>query len=225
MTLRTSTLSIEGVYQGSKYLKYHVLCDMEELKTLFEALDPFWIFPLTGAGSGTGIEKESFLKEYGSWIEKLKRGHLPEGADLKKLLACAFTTELEALWKQEVPGERFIIKIAKPVVLVQAHFFTYSSIDGVFRPMTMGEKSIFWGLEFSFPQIYQDPKTMELLEVDKSENWAFFQKIKHWVRNSTKATPFTVEGKKINVPIRLGKNCFSWIHQHPQLTWIHVYGS
>lgn len=217
MTLRTSTLALEGVYQGSKYLKYQVLCDGDELSQLFDSLKPFWIYPLTGLVNGEEIEQARFLEEYRGWIELLKSGQVPSDADLRKMLACAFTADVEALWKQEVPGQRFLIKIAKPVVQVQAHFFSYSPIDAVFRPMTMGMGSIFWGLQFSFPQIYQDPKTMEFFEVEECANCELFQKIKLWVREFTRATPFVVDGKKTNVPIRLGKNCFSWIHSHKQL--------
>lgn len=217
MTLKTSTPALEGVYQGSKYLKFQVLCDAEELRVLFDAVEPCWIFPLTGVGDGKAIEKERFITEYSTWIDGLKVGKMPSDVDLRRILAAALTVELDALWKQEVPGGRFIVKMAKPVVQVQAHFFTYSDLDGVFRPNTMGAKNIFWGLQFSFPQIYQDPKTMELLEVEESPNAELFQKIKLWVREYTRATPFVVGGKKTNVPIRLGKNCFSWIHNHPQL--------
>lgn len=217
MSLRVSSPGLEGVFQGSKFLKHQVLCDAAELSLLFDALAPFWIYPLTGLVDGSPIEPERFLEEYGSWIENLKQGILPSDAELRRLLACAFTAEPDALWKQEVPGNRFIIKPSKPVVQVQAHFFTYSPIDEVFRPMTMGQNNIFWGLQFSFPQIYQDPKTMEFHEIDESPNTDLFQKIKQWARDTTRATPFVVDGKRTNVPIRLGKNCFSWIHHHPQL--------
>ncbi len=222
MTLRISTPATEGVYQGSKYLKYQVLCDAQELRNLFNRLSPFWIYPLTGLGDGEPLEKERFLAEYGGWIEGIKAGKIPSDADLKRLLACAFTAETEALWKQEVPGGRFIIKMAGPMIQVQAHFFTFSPLDRVYRPMTMGSNSIFWGLQFSFPQIYQEPKTMELMEVDESKNSELFQIIKQWVRDETRPTPFIHEEKKTNVPIRLGKNCFPWIHLHPQLLEQHI---
>jgi hypothetical protein len=217
MTLRISTPEAEGIYQGSKYLKYQVLCDAEELRKLFNGLNPFFIYPLTGLSNGEAISQDFFLHRYGEWIDALKEGRVPTDADLRSLLACAFTAETEALWKQAVPQERYIIKMGKPVIQVQAHFFTYSSLDGVFRPMTMGSANIFWGLQFSFPQIYQEPKTMELREIEESQNSELFQKIKQWVRDETRPTPFIVEEKKVNVPIRLGKNCFSWIHNHPQL--------
>ena len=217
MTLRISTPQSEGLYQGSKYLKYQVLCDAEELQKLLTRLGPFSIYLLTGIGDGEPVSPAYFLEEYGSWIDGMKRGGLPTDAELRRLLAAAWTAEGDALWKQQVSGNRFLIKMAKPVVQVQAHFFTYSPIDAVFRPMTMGSASIFWGLQFSFPQIYQDPKTMEFHEVDESPNGELFQGIKQWVRDETRPTPFVAAGRRTNVPIRLGKNCFPWIHRHPQL--------
>ena len=213
MTLRVSNPNEEGVYQGSKWLKLQVLCDGEELRGLFEQIAPFWIFPLTGVVDGQPILQERFLSEYSRWIEGLKQGTVPSDAELRRLLACAWTDDLSALWLQPV-AKGHLTKISKPVVQVQAHFFTYSPIDAVFRPMSMGAESVFWGLQFSFPQIYQDAKTMELSDVEES---GFFKKLRLWTRESTRATPFVVDGKKTNVPIRLGKNCFSWIGRHPQL--------
>lgn len=226
MNLKISTPQAEGIYQGSKFLKHMVLCDADELRLLFESLNPFSIYPLTHISDGMPIDVDTFLDAYRSWIEALKSGCIPKDEELKRYLAAAFVREEDALWKQEIPKNRFLIKMAKPCVQAQAHFFTHSRIDNVFRPMTMGPNAIFWGLHFSFPQIYQDPKTMQLLEVEESLNAELFHTIKLWTRENTRATPFVVDGKRINVPIRLGKNCFEWIHQHPQLKAqkIGVYG-
>lgn len=209
MSLKVSSISEEGVYQASKFLKIQVLCDAEELKILFEQLKPFSIYSLSGLGTGEPIPPEIFLEKYSAWIEQLKTGSIP-----KDVLAWALTDDLSALWKQQVPGKGYLVKMAKPVVQIQGHYFTYSRVDGEFRPMTMGAGSIFWGLQFSFPQVYQDPKTMELCETGENR---LFQTIRKWSRDQTRPTPFVVDGKKTNVPIRLGKNCFSWINNHPQL--------
>ncbi len=219
MSLRVSSVGFEGVYQGSKWLKFQVLCDEEELKALFDCLNPFSIYPLTGIVSleNMPISQTRFLSEYASWIELLKKGEVPDDAALRTVLASAFTAVPDALWLQDLGKNRFLVKIAEPVIQVQAHYFSYSAEDGVFRPMSMGMESIFWGLQFSFPQIYQDPKTMEFLEPKSSPNKVLFQKLREWVREKTRATPFLVEGKKINSPIRIGKKCFSWIGSHPQL--------
>lgn len=213
MTLRISDSNNEGVYQGSKWLKLQILCDREDLMDLFQRLPSFWIFPLTGIVDGKSISHDCFLDEYGRWIASLKMGSVPKNEELKRVLACAFVEDLQSLWLQKV-AKGYLTKIKTPVVQVQAHFFTYSPIDGVFRPMSMGSESVFWGLQFSYPQIYQDGKTMEFREVKSSP---FFRTIQLWMREKTRSTPFLVGGKRINAPIRIGKNCFSWIHNHPQL--------
>lgn len=214
MSLRVSTPDLEGVYQGSKWLKVQALIDKEEMASLLDALGDFWIFPIGGMVDGLPISKKSFIEEYGRWIEDLQKGKVPSSEDLRKITASVFAEDLDSLWLQPLPSGKFLTKISKPVIQVQAHYFTYSSIDGVFRPMSMGTESIFWGLQFSYPQIYQDAKTMEIKEVEEG---ALFRKLQLWVRNFTRPTPFMVDGKKINSPIRLGKRCFSWIHLHPEL--------
>ena len=220
MSLRTSTPQQEGVYQASKFLKFQVLCDREELEDLFGRMGEFWIYPLTGVGDGQEIAKERFLSEWEKWIEELKAGRVPSDAMLRSVLACAWTKDESLLWKQEVVGGRFIVKMGGPVVQVQAHWFTYSDIDGVFRPMTMGPEAVFWGFQLSYPQLYQDPKTMEFVEGEGSE---MFQIIRQWVRDRTRPTPFLVGGKKVNAPIRIGKNCLEWIGNHPQLGKIGIH--
>jgi hypothetical protein len=214
VTLQVSQAQNEGVYQASKWLKIQVLLDAEEMRDLILALGSFWIFPLTGMVDGKPIDSTFFVEEYSRWIEQLKKGEIPSSQELRNLLPCAFVDTLDSLWLQEVAGGKKICKIRKPVVQVQAHFFSYSSLDEVFRPMSLGLNSVFWGMQFSFPQIYQDPKTMELCSVKEG---VLYRKIQLWIREKTSPTPFVVDGKKTNVPIRLGKNCFSWIKQHSQL--------
>jgi len=223
MTPFVSTPEREGVYQGSKWLKFQVLCDGDELESLFNRLFPFSLFPLTGVVDGKAIPIEAFLSEYRSWIEGLKEGRIPEERALRKILAAALVEDVGALWLQEVAGKGYLVKIGKPVVQAQAHWFSYSKADSVFRPMSMGSNSIFWGIQFSYPQIYQDPKTMELKEAEAGR---VFELLRLWVREFTRATPFVVEEKRINASIRLGKQCFSWIGRHPQLAeqGISIYG-
>ncbi len=216
MILAKSHPSIEGIYQGSKWLKLQMLIDREEMDALFAALAPFSIFPITGIVNGEPITSSFFLEEYGRWIEGLKQGIAPDEVSLRRLLACVWTRNADDLYLQEVAEGKYLTKIRHPVLQVQAHFFTYSPLDHVFRPMSMGKESVFWGLQFSYPQIYQDPKTMELIELEEK---GFYRLIQLWTREWTLPTPFFVDGKKTNSPIRLGKRCFSWVNAHPQLKY------
>lgn len=210
--IRVSNPRSEGIYQGSKWLKVPVLCDAEELSLLFD--HSFFIVPLTGLCDGKVLEPKSFLDTYAEWIEQLKQGKVPSDPELRKILACGWTESLESVWLQEIPTKGFLTKISSPIIQVQAHYFSYSRLDRVFRSMSMGEGSVFWGLQFSFPQLFQDPKTMEIHTAGK---YPLFEKVRLWAREHTRATPFLVDGTKTNVPIRLGKKCFSWIEKHPQL--------
>ena len=85
--------------------------------------------------------------------------------------------------------------------------------------MTFGADCITWGLQFSYPQIYQDPVTLEISKADRNEelsNSELFKNLIRWQRLTTRPTPFLTEKGLENIPIRIGKSCFSWINNHPQ---------
>lgn len=214
MTLRISIPSKEGVYQGSKWLKLQVLCEAEEMEPLFERLSPVEIFPLTGIVDGNPIDLEHFLSVYKKWVDNLKKGILPEDLELKKYLAAVCVKNREDLWLQEIPQKGYLTKISRPVLQMQAHYFTYSALDDVIRPMSMGSQSIFWGLQFAFPQVYQDSQTMDIKFV---EDLSIFETLRKWSREFTKPTSFLAGQNRINSSIRIGRKTLSWIHEHPQL--------
>lgn len=212
--LKISHPEIEGIFQGSKWLKFQLLCDAKELGLLFERLTSCQLFPLTGIHNGLPISHSFFLEQWEKWIEGLKKGVVPAAEELRLLFASALTDEPDALWLQAVADKGFLLKLRRPILQLQAHFFTFSSVDKVFRPMSMGPGSIFWGIQFSWPQIYQDPKSMQFCETGKKP---IFETVREWVKEVSRPVPFLVEGEKIFSPIRLGRNCFSWIANHPQL--------
>ena len=216
MIPRISTPAEEGVFQAAKWLKIQALIDGDELAKLLEALPTMQIYPLSGAFSldQLPMKREAFLAAYRFWIETLQRGAVPDGSLLR---AAAWTCSPDSLWLQEIPVSRYLVKPCAPIVQVQAHEMGYSTVDEVFRPMVLSQESIFWGLQFSFPQVYQEPKTQELREVEESANAELFQTIRRWIREHTLATPMLVHGKRVNLPMRLGRACFSWINNHPQL--------
>jgi hypothetical protein len=54
-------------------------------------------------------------------------------------------------------------------------------------------------------------------ETPSFPNTVLFHQIQRWMRGATIPTPFLVDGKGVNVPLRLGKRCLSWINTHAQL--------
>jgi hypothetical protein len=226
MNLHVSTPAIEGLYEAAKWLKLPVLADASELAFLFKRLGEIELYLLGTPSSKSELclSQDFFLSAVQSWTDKLQRGESPTMADLRSTLACAMTSQSDCLWLQELQGERYLAKIRQPVVQIQAHFFTFAQEEKTFHSMVFGKESIFWGVQFSFPQIFMDPQSGEFKKVDSSfVNSALFQEIRRWSRDETRATPFLIGDEQINVPIRLGKNCFSWIAKHPQLA-VHNLG-
>jgi hypothetical protein len=208
--------------QASKWRQVQLLVDAEEMSELLAVLAPLLVFR-TGAvlphGEG-GVSIEHFLKEYAQYIELLRSGGVANVQQLARDFACVITREIGTLYALDVGEGKAIIKPHLPIIQMQSHRMSYSPIDGKFRSMVFGKDSISWGIQFSYPQLFQDPVTRQILRVDASErfpNTALYGKLLHWVRHSTLPTPFIAEGKRINVPIRLGKRCFSWIKNHAQL--------
>jgi hypothetical protein len=166
------------------------------------------------------ISFEEFFQKYEGYISSLKEGKIPEEKSLRRYFSSVFTTTPDILYAIKVGEEKYLIKSLKPIVQLQAHQFFVSTIDQKVHPMVLGKDSITWGMQFSYPQIFQSPKSQDFFKVDTSEqfpNTVLFTNLVRWIRRNTTPTPLVIEGKKTFVPIRVGKKCMSWIHVHPQL--------
>lgn len=209
-------------YHASKWLSAAMLIDADEMKSLFNALGNFLIFTvgsIVRRGEGL-IAHEDFLACYNRYIETLKSGKIPEDSSYRPIFSSVFTTSQDLLYALHVGTDAQLLRVSKPVVQLQAHSLDYSKADGKFRPMVLGKDSVLWGVQFSYPQLFEDPKTHAAHKVNDSmefPNTSLFRALQKWTRQFTVPTPFLVDEKLVNVPMRLGKNCFSWINDHPQL--------
>jgi hypothetical protein len=192
------------------------------MEALLDHLGPLFIFQVGGA-LPTGdhfLTKEQFIEGYREYIEPLKNGALPKETEYRKLFGSVWTTSLDHLFAISVGDNKQLLRIYKPVIQLQSHSMSYSSYDSKFHPMVFGDESILWGIQFSYPQLFKDPVTKSIIKVEEDiefPNTSIFHHLQKWVRHHTMATPFLVEGRQINVPVRIGKECLSWINHHPQL--------
>ncbi len=207
--------------QASKWLSCPLLVDQNEMKDLMNSLGDFWIFLVQGVHKKNegSISKEAFLDSYTTYIEGLKRGEVVETQLVKSCFSSVWTRQVEALYSIPVREDQQIIKVDRPVLQLQTHRFTYSSSDGKFRSMTFGPNAVHWGIQFSYPQLYQDSayRILSVKDTPEFPNTILYKNLQRWVREFTLPTPFVIDGKQVNVPIRLGKNCFTWINNHPHL--------
>lgn len=211
--------AVSSPFQASKWQKSPLLIDVDEMRALLAALGQFWIVQISGVipiGQEI-IAHETFLEVYYHYIHALKKGENAADPRVRLYFSTVFTTFLEALYAVQVNEKHYLVKVQQPVLQLQAHRFDYSSVDGTFRSMVMGTNAIPWGIQFSYPHLYQD-ENLQVLTVREGvqfPNTVLFKRLQQWVRANTIATPFEVEGKRINVPIRLGKQCLSWINTLP----------
>lgn len=207
--------------QASKWQKIPLLIDENEMQTLLFELGKLWIVRTSGVISNGEevISQADFLEVYKFYIDALKKGENVQDPRLRSYFSAILTTFPEALYRVALNENQSLVKVIQPVIQLQAHRFDYSFADHTFRSMVMGNESVSWGIQFSYPQIYQDDhlQVLKVREGSQFPNTALFKKLQQWIRAHTIATPFEVEGKKVNVPIRLGKKCLQWINIHPQL--------
>lgn len=223
--LRLST-TCEKPLQASKWLHSQALLSKEELANLFDFLEHsighFFLYScgvVCHKGQGE-LAKKEFLDVYDAYISRLMKGDALDETLYRHLFSPAMTLNKEALFTIAVGEDRQIIRVAKPVIQLQALHIDYSEVDKKFHSMIFGLKSITWGIQFSYPQLYQDNETKEVQLVGKTKafpNTALFQLLQKWMRQQTIPTPFIAGGKVINVPMRLGKACLAWINRHPHL--------
>lgn len=222
LPIRISSPRIEGILQVSKWLKVQVLLDADEMEDLIKTLDGVYFVSVSEPVKVDEIliGPSVFLERYKEYVYLLKQGQVPNSDDFRRIFSSAISKDLDAFYAIAARNDKFLIKPRKPIVQLQAHHFFYSSLDGKFHHMVLSTESVSWGLQLSYPQLYQDPITRQIGKVADSldfPNTALFSKLLKWMRNSTLPTPFIVKGTRINSPIRIGKQSLSWIKSHPQL--------
>lgn len=222
ISIRVSSPKAEGVLQVSKWLKIQVLLDEHEMQDLLRFLEEVHFVCVSEPISSEEavVSSAAFLEKYREYVHFLKQSQVPLPREFRRYFSSAMAVNLDPFYAIAVGIGKYLIKPIEPVIQLQAHSFFYSRQDGKFHPMVLSEDSISWGLQFSYPQVFQDLKTREVGRVSsnsKFSNNALFAKLSKWIRSHTLPTPFEVGGVKTNSPIRIGKKSLSWIKNHPQL--------
>ena len=212
----------EGVLQTSKWLSHRALVDIGEMGALLESLPPFSIYNVSEIVSlqSACISSEDFLAKYIDYVTDLKAGIFLDEAPLKSTFSCVFSASSNALYAMKVKEGQYIIKPIKPVVQLSFHHFIFSPEHLQFHSMVHSKRSISWGLQFSYPQIYSNSLSGDVIEVFKNRenpNTKLFEALAKWMRKATMPVPFLLDSKKVHASFRLGKGCFRWIDAHPHL--------
>jgi hypothetical protein len=215
----------EGALQVSKSRKLPLLIDINEMEDLFASLGEVYLFDGSRPVSSEEmvVPIEIFLKAYASYIEGIKRGELVDERPLRPYFSAMLTLSPRLLYAMPLAGGKYLVKPRLPIIQLQRHHFLYTDR---FHSGVMGEGSITWGIQFSYPHLYLDPKTQAIGKVEKNgafPNTELFSRLAKWVRANTIPTPFIVKGMQQNQPMRLGKHCLEWVNHHPTLKQKELY--
>ena len=222
MLIRHCTPQEAYPFLASKWLHIQFLIDKEEMRNLLQTLSPIYLFSTMGIKppSENAISSDSFLKHYGEYVELLKSASRPVDQDFRFYFTSVITSSTDAVQAVQVGENREIIRPFLPVLQMQLHRFDYSKLDGKIRPMVLGKDTISWGLQVSYPQLFQDPVTRKTEAANNAvrfPNASLFRTLQLWIRAHTLPTAFIAQGVRVNTSIRIGKKCFDWIECHPEL--------
>jgi len=220
MTLQRLLPKQAPTFLASKWLHIDLLT--ESMESLFEAMPEFFHFSTLGVQEKgkNAIQRADFLSSWHCYISDLKNGKVSDDFRFRFFATSLFTTTLESIRALDIADDKEIIIPYEPCLQMQLHRFTYSSLDHKFHSMAFGQNSISWGVRLSYPQLFQYPHTRvveEALDAERFQNATLFLAVRQWMRANTQPTPFEIKGMRVNVPMRIGKECFSWINNHPEL--------
>ena len=79
------------------------------------------------------------------------------------------THDQDDVYALETAGGGLLVYPRYPVIYVREHQFAVT-IDGRIQSMVFGKDSLKWGLIFSYPQIFYDPREKKIVEVFKDKD-------------------------------------------------------
>lgn len=152
-----------------------------------------------------------FMNKYMTYIHMLQ-GKIPKQ---KINLSYALSQQLNNFRAVAVAPDKFICRALQPDVHMQTCEFLLDSKRKIL-PQVFSNESIRWGIQFSYPAIFQDGYTMEVFQATRESfpGWKLFSSIRKWIRNNTVPLPIHFQGKIIHLPIRLGIKATTWISSH-----------
>ncbi|MEX0961985.1 MAG: hypothetical protein WDZ28_03915 [Simkaniaceae bacterium] len=206
MNIPVSLPTNASSFKGAKWHKVQVL--FEDLSDLFSLLEPFHLVNASEIKEEPLDDKREYLKKYQDYIDALKNKRPYVGR-----LSAFMTRSLNSLVKIEVKPGFYAVRVQKPVIQIQMHRFSYSPLDHKIHPMAFGESAIAFGLQFSFPQIYQTNEgRVEQLSSKNFTNKDLFSDFKRAIRTLSRPASFLLDGKAIKTSIRIDARTFPWIN-------------
>lgn len=206
-------------YLASKWLHTPFLLETKEWARLLEECEGSYFVrsSLLVQRGELQIAKEQFLENWEAYLTTIRK----QGSDVQNVsqdpFALFWSQEVEAIGVLDI-GQKECATQLLPTIVLQSHRFHYSKVDEEFRRQVFGKETISWGVQASFPTVFQDKNrnAIQVLLTD-GENVALWRKLQRWLKENSVPVSFLINGVRKTVPFRIGYGCFSWIENHPDL--------
>ncbi len=227
MSERRFAASEAPKFLAAKFQKLQFLIDGEEMASFLSFCAPLRLFANMGPGPKNQSERysEEIVAACGRYCAALADRALPEERHWRAASTLLLTRDDESVafvdvFPDSAGNERELVQPLLPSVQMQPHSFTISHDDKIL-PLVFGPAAVSWGVQLSYPQIFQDPSTRAThngLDPKQFVNASLFSAMRNWMREHTVPVVFLKGEKRITSTIRLGKRSLSWAHNHPTLS-------
>lgn len=114
-------------------------------------------------------------------------------------------------------GEKVLVKPRQPVIQLRPLSLSISP-DGALQTKSWGKDHIFWGIQLSYPQIFQDPDTKEIIQaLANHPNGKLFKEILRWFRHHTKPVSLAKREKSLAFSLKVGSKSVYLLAKHEQI--------
>lgn len=218
MTRLLPTVPLGGFHKPhfSKWQRLQVLLDPRELEKLIEYLSPLLILNTSEVipQEKISLPVEELVRLYEKYIAMLQ-GKSPRE---RISLSYALSTRIENFCAIKLSSNKYICRLVQPDVQLQVYSFLLND-SGKPLSQVFSSETVSFGLQFSYPAIFQDGLTSQVFSTTKNtfSGWKLWSSIRSWIRNHTFPLPICFQGKNMRLPIRLGQVAATWITSHIDL--------
>jgi hypothetical protein len=199
--------------QASLWMSQRVLLTPEELIDLFGFLPSFELYSLSHVGSKEGfhVSKERFLELYKAFFMSFFHKKDMSFYTFKKQLTVGMTCKEYTLYLTEPSSGPFLIHMQEPSVVIGPCVFHYDNAAKKILYADHMTNAMRMGLEFKFPQFYQDPQTLQPVKhfTDPSNpNTRLFKGLQKWCRENAKVVFLEKDAEERFSPgCKVGNQC------------------
>lgn len=219
--IEISTLEKEGIYSASKWIFFPGLLDPVELEDLFNFLGQLFFFNVMAKvlPQDATFSKEQVVVHYKRYVEQLKQGICEPSKEMRAALSSVAVPSMQAVYALAFSDGKLLVRQKEPAIQLQLHAFRYSDLDRQVHPMVWGGDSIPFGVQLSFPKLFRDPKTQEVIDYKEESypNRALFQGLTSWMRANSFPATFKIGGNRVVSTVRVGKKALAWVNRLPIL--------